>query len=121
MSRTHRYNKIKGLNKKDWENIHHLQNVCNNWKTVKENLKPINEEVHNAIHVLFGNQNPIEMMKRVFKLWKTAFNEDYIAEQYKLWKKYQWRIIKQKCYKWRYSKNSGARWALYNILYAWTE
>jgi len=99
MSRT--YKDMKNHHNKAWENTHHLVNRTNNWTNTQENLKRVKINVHRALHTVFGNEDPWRMLKDILEFGKTAFNKDFYYEMKALFKKYQWNIIKDSCYRWK--------------------
>jgi hypothetical protein len=97
-----------------WKNVHHLENKTNWGTNAPANLKEIQIMTHNAIHNLFGNQNPIEMIMTVFEFWKSIFNKEYVKEQYELWAKYWNHIINKEVYKNKDWSNKWMTWTLAN-------
>lgn len=110
MSRTRKANDY--IKRNQWTNIHHCINKSCGGRDVSENRMEIQIKTHKAIHELFGNKLPHEIIEIVLETVCKPFIEELKRELYQVLEKYKWKEYKTHTYHWRYPNKWPFSWLL---------
>lgn len=81
------------VKKETAENIHHILARANGGSNNKNNKIKLFHYIHSALHTLFGNQNLIQKIEKLYHIEDTALEEELKIELEKLIKKRKDRNI----------------------------
>ena len=68
----------------DRHNVHHIVPRSKNGSSIKDNLVRLPENVHNAFHLVFGNDTPSEQIERLLQMNGSALTAGYKSKVYKI-------------------------------------
>lgn len=110
MSRTRKANDyIKWWN---WTNIHHCINKSCGGRDISENRMEIQIKTHKAIHELFGNKLPHEIIETVINtIWK-PFTDEFKKALFNVLSDYKWKEYRANTYHWNRPKHWPNDWQL---------
>lgn len=110
MSRTKKANDyIKGWN---GTNIHHCINKSSGWRDTADNMVELDKRVHKAIHELFGNKLPHEIIETVISVIGKPFTDELKRDLYNVLSDHKGREYKPHTYHWRYPHKWPCEWQL---------
>lgn len=98
ISNEHRTAKDK-IKKETAENIHHILAKAEWWSNHKDNKIKLYHYIHSAIHTLFGNQNLVKKIEKLYHIEDTALEEELKIDIERLIRKRKDRnIYKEDCF-----------------------
>lgn len=106
MSRTHKRNDYH-KNHLKWENDHHIINECRNWRTTEDNLIKLRIDVHNALHKVFCNETPFEMLYTILEYSKWTLTDELKSDLYAVLEKHKANPYNPYVTHWGKIKNGG--------------
>lgn len=110
MSRTKKANDyIKGWN---GTNIHHCINKSSGGRDCSDNMVELKIRIHNAIHEIFWNQMPHEIIETLLDTICKPFTDEFKKALFNVLSDYKWKEYKPNTYHWSRPKHWPNDWQL---------
>lgn len=98
MKKKRRDKKLKKYN--DSYNRHHLINSSRWWNYAEENIRKTKVSLHNALHYLFWNETPAEILRTLMVYFDKVFTEEFRKDIFDVLNKHYWKEHQKKCHNW---------------------
>ena len=72
--------------------VHHKLTQAFWWNSMPQNIVMLRENVHQALHTIFGQDTPIQRLRRLIEVDKTTLHPDVYKEIDKVLARYEWAM-----------------------------